>query len=167
MVLPRRPVETEVGVPGYADPIKFEALDLKLGRRVLEVKAGTSVVRWVEKPKDGIDFDADVDGVRLEALGLGGGDQTESLGTAGVLADPLFGQIEAASESDGITRRNFGQHLTSCPAFAIQDGFNECGHVFGAKRAHRNGEVEAAISCNIGATGQGLQSVTSGVLTIG
>jgi hypothetical protein len=53
VILAARPVEAEVGVPGDADPIEFETLDLKLGRRV-------------EKPEDGIDFDADVDGGGLE-----------------------------------------------------------------------------------------------------
>ena len=59
MVIPTRLGKTEVGIPSDTDPVKFEALDLEFSGGVFQVKAGARVAAFVEKPVNGIDFDAD------------------------------------------------------------------------------------------------------------
>jgi hypothetical protein len=68
VVPPTRAGEAEIGVPRYAHPIKLETLNLKLGRRILKVVAGSRVARAIQKPMDRIDVYPNIDGMRFQAL---------------------------------------------------------------------------------------------------
>jgi len=43
MVMPCLPAHSKIGIPSQTNPIKFQALNLKLGRGILQVEAGSRV----------------------------------------------------------------------------------------------------------------------------
>ena len=67
-VIPSLVREAQIGVPRHADPIQLQALDLELSSGVLQVETGAGVFGAIQEPVDGIDFGADIDGVRFEPV---------------------------------------------------------------------------------------------------
>jgi hypothetical protein len=54
--------EAEVAIPGDADPVEFEALDLKFSGGVFKVRARVRIVRLVQEPVNGVHIDAELNG---------------------------------------------------------------------------------------------------------
>jgi len=55
-LIPVSVFEAQIGIPGHADPIELQALNVKLGGHVFQEEGGTDVVAVVEEPMDGIDL---------------------------------------------------------------------------------------------------------------
>ena len=70
MVPPFVFLHSKIRIPGDADPVEFQALNLKLGCSIFQVKAGSRVFPIVQEPVNGIDRSANINRVRLEALRL-------------------------------------------------------------------------------------------------
>ena len=70
MKAPSGTVEAEVPVPSHTGPVKFQTLDLKFRRGIFEIVARSGILFPVEKPMHGINIHANINRVRLEALGL-------------------------------------------------------------------------------------------------
>jgi hypothetical protein len=70
VVTPTRVRETQVAIPGDADPIEFQALYLKFCGGIFQIKAGPGVVLPVQKPMNGVHLHANVDRIRFQAVGL-------------------------------------------------------------------------------------------------
>src|SRR5205823_4000456 len=79
VILPAFALSPQICIPSDANPVELEALNLKFGRRIFQVKAGPRVIPAVQKPLDGIDVDSHVDRVWFQTLRLRRRDEPEPL----------------------------------------------------------------------------------------
>ena len=106
MVPPFVFLHSKVRIPGYTYPVELQALNLKLRCSILQVEAGSRVFPIVKEPVNGIDTNANINRVRLEALRLRRRYQPISLGTAGTFTDPLLCPVNVTSNCNWIAQDN-------------------------------------------------------------
>src|SRR5207248_2611668 len=144
-----------------------QSLDLKLRGRVFKVEARSRIVLIVQEPVNGVDVDADVDGVRLEAMGPRRSDQAVPLGSSGTVAKPLPRLAEIPGHGQGVALGKPREGVLRRLRVAIEKRLDEVRNVLGAERSHGDGQVQAVVKMRVASVTNGVEGLPGRIFAVG
>ena len=125
MEAPSRTRETPIAIPRHARPVELKSLHLKLCSGIFKIIALLGVFFVVEKPKDWIDVDTNINRMGLEPLSFRRGYYPKPFRASGANANPPLREFKHALPQ-WIAIGEVWKSLTGLSLFAIEESLDEC-----------------------------------------